>query len=243
MSILEKIATKVWPEGQVTAVDAQGASGGLAILWDVRVIQLSNIHATKNFIQAIFHLIGTNTHGHLTNVYFPQDTNLKAEILESLSILNSNRYHPLWFVGGDFNMIARTEEKQGGRNNGIRDGNLLKDFIQSNWLIDLPSNNGLFTWTNKREGAQNIASRLDRFLVSDNAPYLGGDIIASILPISGSDHWPIALQWHRPGNNTKRPFHFETFWLTHPNFNEFVRQTWLKFNPTGGSKMTIFQKN
>jgi len=132
MSILEKIAAKVWPGGQVTAVDAQGASGGLAILWDARLIQLSNIHANKNFIQAIFHLIGTNTHGHLTNVYFPQDTNLKAEILEHLSTLNSNRYHPLWIAGGDFNMIARMEEKQGGRDNGIRDGHLLKDFIQSN---------------------------------------------------------------------------------------------------------------
>jgi len=31
---LEKIAAKVWPSGLVAAVDAQGASGGLAILWD-----------------------------------------------------------------------------------------------------------------------------------------------------------------------------------------------------------------
>jgi len=38
MSILEKIAAKVCPEGKVTAFDAQGASGGLAILWDARVI-------------------------------------------------------------------------------------------------------------------------------------------------------------------------------------------------------------
>lgn len=50
MSILEKIAAKVWPGGQVTAVDAQGASGGLAILSDARVIQLSNIHANNKFI-------------------------------------------------------------------------------------------------------------------------------------------------------------------------------------------------
>jgi len=132
MTVLEKIVAKAWPGELVTAVDAQGASGGLAILWDARVIHLSNIHANKNFIQAIFHLIGTNTHGHITNVYFPQDTILKAEILETLSVLNSNRLHPLWISGGDFNMIARMEEKQGGRGSRNRDGNLLKDFIHNN---------------------------------------------------------------------------------------------------------------
>jgi len=74
LNFLEKAAAKAWPGGQVIAVDAQGASGGLAILWDARKIQLNNIHANKNFIQAIFHLLGTNIYGHLTNVYFPQET-------------------------------------------------------------------------------------------------------------------------------------------------------------------------
>lgn len=31
-TILEKIAAKAWPGGLVTAIDAQGAPGGLAIL-------------------------------------------------------------------------------------------------------------------------------------------------------------------------------------------------------------------
>eukprot|EP00253_Pinus_taeda_P013241 PITA_13241 len=242
MKFLEKIAIKVWPGGQISTVDARGASGGLAILWDSRIIQLSNIHANKHFIQATFHLLGTNTHGHITNVYFPQESQQKAEVLDHLTALNSNRQYPLWIAGGDFNMITRTEEKQGGRDIGIRDGHLLKNFVRSNWLIDLPSNNGLFTWTNKREGDLQIASRLDRFLISDNAPHLGGDIISSILPISGSDHWPIELQWQRPGNTTKRPFRFEYFWLTHPNFKDFVRQSWLNYQPSGTSKMARFQK-
>lgn len=141
-TVLEKIAAKAWPGGLVTAVDAQGAWGGLAVLWDARVIQLDSIHANKNFIQAIFHIIGTNIHGHMTNVYLPQETIHKAEILDTLLEHNSNRLHPLWIYGGDFNMIARLEEKQGGRNRSNRDGRILKDFIQNNWLIDLPSNNG-----------------------------------------------------------------------------------------------------
>ena len=48
-----------------------GASGGLAIVWDDRAITLTNIHASKHFIQAKFHLTGINVHGNLTIVYFP----------------------------------------------------------------------------------------------------------------------------------------------------------------------------
>lgn len=178
----------------------------------------------------------------MTNVYFPQETLHKVEILDTLAQLNSERMHLLWISGGDFNMIATMEEKKGGRWRVNRDGSILKDFIHNNWLIDLPSNNGLFTWNNKRAEPNQIASRLDIFLISDNATHLGGEFIASILPVSGSDHWTIALNWNRPSNSIRRPFRFEAFWLSHPEFNEFVRITWLKFNPSDGTKMSIFQR-
>ena len=114
--------------------------------------------------------------------------------------------------------------------------------IQNNWMIDIHSNNGLHTWNNKRPEPMQIASRLDRFLISDNVVHLGGEFTTSILPFSGSDHWPIALHWSRPGSHIRRPFRFEAFWLNHPNFSEFVRTSWIKFNPTDGTKMSIFQR-
>eukprot|EP00253_Pinus_taeda_P026887 PITA_26887 len=157
----------------------------------------------------------------MTNVYFPQETQHKVEILDALTQLNTERIYPLWISGGDYNMISTMEEKKGGRCIINRDGSILKDFIQNNWLIDLPSNNDLYTWNNKRAEPMQIASRLDRFLISDNAVHLGGEFIASILPISGSDHWPITLHWNHPGCNTRRPFRFEAFWLSHPDFYEF----------------------
>jgi len=88
-------------------------------------------------------------------------------------------------------MIANMEEKKGGRCRVNRDGSALKDFIQDNWLIDLPTINGLYTLSNKRAEPQQIASRLDRFLIFDNAVHIGGEFTVSILPYSGLDHWPI----------------------------------------------------
>lgn len=241
-TVLDKIAAAAWPGGLVTAVDAQGASGGLAILWDARIINLSNILANKNFIQATFHLSGTNAHGLLTNVYFPQETAQKSILLNTLSDLNRNRPLPLWISGGDYNMIASMDEKRGGRNKTNSDDGLLKNFINSNWLMDIPTNNGIATWTNKRAGTHHIASRLDCFLISDNATNVGGEFTASIVPCSGSDHWPIELQWNRPGNNLRHPFRFEEFWLAHPEFDQFIRTTWTTYNVTKGSRMARFQQ-
>lgn len=144
-TVLERIDAKAWPGGLVTAVDAQGASGGLAILWDARIIHLNNIQANKNFIQATFHLSGTNAHGLLINVYFPQDTTQKSQLLNTLSELNRDRPFPLWISGGDYNMIASMDEKRGGRSNSNNDDGLLKEFINSNWLMDIPTSNGIFT--------------------------------------------------------------------------------------------------
>lgn len=69
---LDQILAKAWLGSKEVAVEAMGALGGLAIVWDDRAITLTNIHANKQFIQAKFHLTRTNVHGHLTNVYFPR---------------------------------------------------------------------------------------------------------------------------------------------------------------------------
>eukprot|EP00253_Pinus_taeda_P009145 PITA_09145 len=189
--ILEKIMRKAWPGSRSTSVDGLGASGGLAIAWNLQSITLQDFHASRNFIQASFHILGIEIHGLLTNTYFPQDLHHKLEVLEALTSLNVNRHHLLWISGGDFNIITSLTEKKGGRMKLEEDSSGLKEFIQNHQLIDMQTSNGLFTWTNKRRGPHHIASRLDRFLISDNAIHLGGALHASILPQGGSDHWPI----------------------------------------------------
>ena len=70
---LEQLFNKAWSGSQSVSTDALGASGGLAIVWNPQILLLQDFHATHCFIQATFHLIGTDIHGHLTNAYFPQD--------------------------------------------------------------------------------------------------------------------------------------------------------------------------
>lgn len=117
-----------------------------------------------------------------------------------------------------------------------------KNTFKNNWLIDLPFDNGIVTWNNKRMGSQQISSKLGRYLISDNSVHLRGDITTSILPIVDSDHWPISLQWKDRGNSNMKPFRFETFWLTHPDFKNMVKSAWERFIPTRGSTMYKFQQ-
>lgn len=111
---LEKIFNKAWSGSRSVSIDAAGASGGLSIVWNPQILLLQDFNATRHFIQATFHLIGTDIHGHLTNTYFPQDQQHKLEVLETLTDLNSSRRFPLWISGGDFNIITHLEEKKEG---------------------------------------------------------------------------------------------------------------------------------
>ena len=92
---LGSITSRACPGSHSISLDASDASGGLAITWDLQAISLTDVHASHNLIQAKFHLIGSNIHGHLTNVYFPQDPMHKIALLNTMETLNSNKTHPL----------------------------------------------------------------------------------------------------------------------------------------------------
>eukprot|EP00253_Pinus_taeda_P019202 PITA_19202 len=165
---LGRILSKAWPGCRSVAVDATGASGGLAIAWNTQA-----------------------------------DSGSKRALLDTIEALSINRQHPFWIVARNFNMITKLEDKIGGRSRLEPKVDRFKDFIHNASLIDMPFCNGTFTWSNRRGGKHQIASKLDRFLISDNAVHLGGDLTAAILAHSESDHWPIALQWQRPGIEPK----------------------------------------
>jgi len=126
-------------------------------------------------------------------------------------------------VGGDFNIIRCLEEKKGGQIILSKISEGLSRKINELELVDLETTNNLYTWSNKRTGDRHIASRLDRFLLSEPILMEGGELVALVLPTAGSDHWPISLEWRRPGENMRRPFRFEQFWLTKEDFKPKVK--------------------
>jgi len=58
-------------------------------------------------------------------------------------------------------------------------------------LVDTKTINGTFIWNNKRGGDSQVASKLDRFIISEDLLLTGPAITVSILPFGGSNHWPV----------------------------------------------------
>jgi len=76
-------------------------------------------------------------------------------------------------------------------------------------LVDTDMGNGRFTWNNKRGGKSQVASKLDRFMISEDLMLTNKEMIARILTFGGSDHWPVQLEVQSIGTPRNRPFRFE----------------------------------
>jgi hypothetical protein len=203
---------------------------------------MDNVTTTKWSIIADYRLIGSNRPGHLTNVYGLASPRDKQAFLRSLRYVASLAQYKNWTVGGDFNIIRSLEEKRGGSRRLDRDSGDFNTLIDDLHLIDLDTNNGLHTWTNRRTSIHQIACKLDRFLISESLMLEGTAMESAILNFSRSHHWPLQLRMDILATPGKKPFRFDKFWLDHPEFQEKIRAWWREPEVPRGSKMYRFQQ-
>ena len=114
-------------------------------------------------------------------------------------------------LAGEFNMILNLEEKRGGLRCLDLDSEAFRGLMDDFQLIDIPTKNGVHTWNNQRGGERQIASRLDRFLLSKDLYLSCLETEANISPQVGSDHWLIFLSFQLSLRPKNAPFRFEAF--------------------------------
>ena len=136
-----------------------------------------------------------------------------------------------WVLGGDFNLIANLGEKKGRRRALDKYQEAFSEFLSQSSLVDVEIGNGWCTWNKKRVGEHMVASPLDHFLVSENIMHSTGEILADVLPATGSDHSPICLSWDWSCSPMGKPFHFKHFWMEHRDFRDLVSQWWQELVP------------
>jgi len=115
-------------------------------------------------------------------------------------------------------MITNLQEKKGGIRHLDVHAARFAEVIHQIKCIDIKTSNGIFTWNKKRIGSNGVASKLDRFLLSESIVLTGGSYEAQILPSVGSDHWPISLTWEGKHQQLTKPFRIEHCWFKDPNF-------------------------
>lgn len=109
---LENITKKLGKTIKYIDIASQGWEGGIATLWDSRVIEITSMEATRSYIATEFQLTGNYETYLCINVYGPQRLEDKISSLNSLMKLKLRYQHPKIIMGGDFNMITTLLEKK-----------------------------------------------------------------------------------------------------------------------------------
>lgn len=107
--------------------------------------------------------------------------------------------------------------------------NDFKEAINLYRFQDLGFIGHLFTWSNNREGNQNIQYRLDRFLA--NSSWINSWYEAKVThPVSSySDHLPVLLTTkldNEQAESSRREIRFEKIWEKEEECSQIIRRGW-----------------
>jgi exonuclease III len=163
---LLQISRKSWNTYNFLDIDSQNSVGGILTLWNPKKVDLISAEATSYYLSVDLQVIGTPDKVMFTNVYGPQLLDDKKRMMTALENLRDRNMNSHWILAGDFNIIVTLAEKKGGVRRLDRDVEVFSAFIEKTNLVDIRTSNGIFTWNNKRSLHNQVASRLDRFLIS-----------------------------------------------------------------------------
>ena len=196
-------------------VASNGASGGILLMWDRKVVSKIDACMGRFVVACSFRNVEDGLLWAFAGVYSPNSNNFRRYLWEELVGLMGLWDMP-WCIGGDFNVTLFHSERSGG----ARMRRVVTDFAEftvDQGLTDLPLAGGVSTWSNTLSW-----SKLDRFLVSLEWELCYPGLVQKKLLHVCSDHMPILLT--RGGiQNGKHSFKFENMWLKDEGFVEKVR--------------------
>uniref|UniRef100_A0A803PV21 Reverse transcriptase n=1 Tax=Cannabis sativa TaxID=3483 RepID=A0A803PV21_CANSA len=206
------------------SVDAQGKSGGVALLWRVEG-DVNLLGFGQNYIDASV-MGGNKGNWRLTGLYGEPNRSLRRNTWTLMKILRNRSTLP-WCIVGDLNNVTSQSDKRGGNPypNWLVDG--FCETLDACGLVDLELNGYPFTWEKGRGTNAWIEVRIDRAVVSQN--WLDLFPIAKLLnlEVSTSDHCPLLLMLDNVIQVVAiRSFKFENSWLREPMCLQIVKETW-----------------
>ena len=169
---------------------SDGASGGILLMWDRRVVEKIDEAVGHFSVSCRFRNVVDNQEWAFSGVYGPHTVRERLLMWEELGGLASWWDIP-WCLGGDFNVIRYPIERLGAMR-FTSTMNAFSEFISSYGLLDIPMEGGRFTWSNNREAEAMF--RIDRFLYSPGWEEAFPTITQRSLSRILSDHFPILLE-------------------------------------------------
>jgi hypothetical protein len=202
-------------------VVATGTSGGLVLSWRLG-IELECFVSNKNNISAWCYYDPPTSPWILSCVYGPSNISDRMAFWDSFAAIGES-FEASWLCIGDFNSILMQAKKQGGRPVAGSSQCPFKRFIDNFGMIDLGFPRNPFTWSNNRQGLENIKERLDRGLASPSWIHLHSEFSLIHLSAHNSNHNPISLNTNSTCCFLAIPFRFEEFWTKGPSCGQVMQ--------------------
>ncbi|CAN0843773.1 hypothetical protein LINGRAHAP2_LOCUS4036 [Linum grandiflorum] len=108
--------------------------------------------------------------------------------------------------------------------------------------MDLGFEGQRFTWTNYRNGNDNVKGRLDRALCTPTRRIHFHKAILYHEAMIGSDHTPLHLDTKGKSDYIHRPFRFDAKWLDFPTVEVILNDKWNKNNSSHDKMMGMQNK-
>lgn len=206
------------------SIEAQGHSGGLALLWkNEGGCQIED--SGKHYID--FEVENEDVgRWRYTGFYGCPERDRRRESWQIIRELSTRSNLP-WCIIGDFNDMMWVEEKRGGQKHPV---SLLQGFtrvIEDCGLLDLGYVGEQFTWEKSRGKHNWIQECLDRGLATQNWCNLFPLAEVRVLDVATSDHLPLYLQLNKQVYKKRdRRFRFENIWLKEKECENVVKHGW-----------------
>ena len=144
------------------ALDAIHTAEGILVVWDTRVYEKIDCVVGSFSVSVLLKGVADCFVWICTRVYGLNDADLRDALWAELDSVRV-RWSSAWCVLGDFNIIRYPAKRLGCTTFSLAMFNFL-DFIERNFLVDLPLVRGEYMWF--RDSANPAMSRIDRVLVS-----------------------------------------------------------------------------
>lgn len=205
--------------------------------WDETITQLSSPHYTNHTLTVLVKCPNDEQPWWLTCVYGPQEESDKVEFMQDLVDIR-DLHVGQWLVAGDFNLLARQEDKS----NALINRRMLGRFRAKLNLLELKElylNGRLYTWSNERQNA--TLEKIDHVFVSNEWDEAFPACFLSALGTAVSDHCPLVLDMNVEISTRKR-FKFEAFWIKAEGFMEMVQMAWTSTPAASNDYLTLHNK-
>jgi exonuclease III len=235
-NVTRELVQSLWGCNQVDwcALGSQGASGGILLMWDRRVVEKVEDWVGCFSVACSFRSVSDDFRWAFAGVYGPNIDSDRLLLWDELSNL-MDRWEVPWCIGGDFNAIRFPSERL-GNSRFVPAMEDFSRFIFDRGLVDIPLRGGQYTWSNGHSW-----SRIDRFLLSSGWEEKYSNVAQKRLTRVMSDHFPISLEsegsFRRGGY-----FKFENMWLKFEGFVELVERWWKSYQFFGDPSYVLAQK-